>query len=427
MLTLTSAAENVGATITLEGLPRLPLDEWTWYDAVIVGSAPTAEQRPPKVLVVDDNEANRALARETLEDEGYEVGVARSGGEALAAFERDVPDCVLLDVRMPDLDGFAVCERIRATAAGAETPILFFTALRDVETFDRALRVGGDDFLTKPVRPTELVIRVNAALQLRRLRAEAREHFDLMKKQRDDLMRLQLQKERLMAFVVHDLKNPVNSMDLSAQLLLREAGGSPSTLEAAAQIRAEARHLTRMILNLLDLSKADEGKLEPKRSQVDVAQLVAQIFAELEVGAQARGVTLRSDVRCAHVEVDEDLLRRLLANLVENALRHAPSRTDVTVTVTAEGEAAEIRVADAGRGVPAELREKIFDPFIQLEDTRSGSRSGRGLGLTFSRLVAEAHGGTIRVEDASPGAVFVVTIPPAGSETGPATSSGRRG
>src|SRR5262249_56334444 len=131
----------------------------------------------------------------------------------------------------------------------------------DVDTFDEALRVGADDFLTKPVRPAELIARVGTALKLRQMRVELREHYELLKHQRDDLLRLQLQKERLSAFLVHDLKNPVNSMDLHAQLLLRDQGLSARSRDSAAQIRSEARQLVRMILNLLDISKADEGKL----------------------------------------------------------------------------------------------------------------------------------------------------------------------
>src|SRR5262245_35449178 len=118
----------------------------------------------PKILVIDDNAANLALARATLEDEGYDVVVAATGEEGIRAFDAEHPDCVLLDVRMPGMDGFAVCSRIRGLAGGADTPIVFLTALRDVDTFDRALHVGGDDFLTKPVRPTELVVRVQAAV-----------------------------------------------------------------------------------------------------------------------------------------------------------------------------------------------------------------------------------------------------------------------
>src|ERR1700735_4536054 len=146
------------------------------------------------ILVSDDNEATIELARNTLEDEGYRVVLARGGAEGVAAFERERPDCILLDVRMPEVDGFTACERIRSLPGGSDTPVLFLTALRDVDTFDRALRAGGDDFLTKPVRPTELVVRVQSALKLRRMSEELREHYELLKRQRDDLLRLQLQK-----------------------------------------------------------------------------------------------------------------------------------------------------------------------------------------------------------------------------------------
>ena len=115
-----------------------------------------------RVLVVDDNEQNRALAQATLEDDGYEVVVAVTGQEGIQQFERHRPAYVLLDVRMPGMDGFAVCARIRGLPGGESTPIVFLTALRDVDTFDSALRAGGDDFLTKPVRPSELLVRVQA-------------------------------------------------------------------------------------------------------------------------------------------------------------------------------------------------------------------------------------------------------------------------
>jgi signal transduction histidine kinase len=126
---------------------------------------------------------------------------------------------------------------------------------------------------------------VQSALKLRRLRVELRDHYELLKCQRDDLLRLQLQKERLTAFVVHDLKNPVNSMDLHAQLLLRERELPTSARESAVRIRMEARQLNRMILNLLDLAKADEGQLSPKRSDVNLRALVDEVLAELAVNA----------------------------------------------------------------------------------------------------------------------------------------------
>ncbi len=366
------------------------------------------------VLVVDDNDANRSLARHTLEDEGYRVLEASAGEEAIAIVEREGPDCILLDVRMPGMDGFVVCERLRALPRGADTPVVFLTALRDVETFDRALRAGGDDFLTKPVRPTELVIRVQSALKLRRLSAELREHYDLLKHQRDGMVRLQLQKERLMAFVVHDLKNPVNAMDLHAQLLTRDRTLGESARESAAQIRSTARQLNRMIMNLLDISKADEGRLTAKRIDIDVRALVEAIAGEMAVVARDRSVTLEIGVEVDRVVADEDLIHRTLGNLVENAIRHAPRDTAVRILAVRSDGAVELRVADAGTGVPMAMRESIFDPFVQLEGKGlPSSRSGRGLGLTFCRLAVEAHGGRIWIEDANPGAVFVMRIPDA--------------
>ncbi len=364
------------------------------------------------LLVVDDNEANRALAKNTLEDEGYRVILAAGGAEGIAAFEREQPDCVLLDVRMPDIDGFTVCERIRRLPGGPDTPVIFLTALRDIDTFDRALRAGGDDFLTKPVRPTELVVRVQTVLKLRRLRTELHEHYALLKRQRDDVMRLQLQKERLTAFVVHDLKNPVNSMDLHAQVLLRDRTLSEAARESAAQIRTEARQLNRMILNLLDLSKADEGKLTPKRAVVDLDALVAEVLLELEESARARRVKLSSELLVIRIQVDADLLRRLLANLVENAIRHAPAASVVAVKSRRAEGATELRVIDRGEGVPPEMQELVFDPFVQLEGSEiPSSRGGRGLGLSFCKLAVEAHGGRMWIEDAAPGAAFCARLP----------------
>ncbi len=375
-------------------------------------SIPVAASAPATILVVDDNEANRNLARGALEDEGYKVVLANGGAEGVAAFSRERPDCVLLDVRMPGVDGFAACSEIRKLPGGSETPVLFLTALRDVDTFDQAIRAGADDFLTKPVRPGELVVRVDTALKMRRMRAELRDHYELLKHQRDAMLRIQLQKERLTSFVVHDLKNPVNSMDLHAQLLLREPGLSDRARNSATQIRQEARQLVQMIMNLLDISKGDEGKLTPKRAEIELSRLVQPLVDDLQTTAHARDVLLEADVPAGKARLDEDLIRRVLANLVENAIRHAPAGTKVSIGVKISERGTDFRVTDGGTGIPPEMRQRIFDPFIQIEGGAVRStRTGRGLGLSFCRVAVEAHGGTIWVEDASPGAAFCLSVP----------------
>jgi signal transduction histidine kinase len=366
----------------------------------------------PTILVVDDNEQNLAFAQASLEDEAYTVVLAHGGEEALREIEARRPDCVLLDVRMPGMNGFEVCERLRKLPGGADIPVVFLTAQRDIDTFDAALRAGGDDFLTKPVRPTELVLRVQAALRLRRLNAENREYFELARHQRDDLLRLQLQKERLTAFVVHDLKNPVSNVDLQAQVLLRDKE-LPARLRGTVEgIRTEVRSLMRLILNLLDIAKSEEGRLAPKTAVVNLGELVAHAMSSLDAAARARAVRLESSLAVAEVRADPDLLQRVLENLLDNALRHAPEDSVVQLRSEARDGHVEIRIEDSGRGVPPEMRERIFDPFVQAESgDRSVTRSGRGLGLAFCRIAVEAHGGRIQVEDRDPGAVFSMTLP----------------
>jgi two-component system sensor histidine kinase/response regulator len=362
------------------------------------------------ILVADDNAENRAVAKATLEDEGYDVLLANDGAQAVAAFAERSPDCVLLDIKMPKMDGIAACREIRALPGGKDVPIVFLTALRDVDTFDRAQLAGGDDFMTKPYRPTELAVRVEAALRLRRMASERNDLYAQVKHQRDDLQRLQLQKEQLAAFLVHDLKNPVNGIELQAEVVRRDPGATERGRRAASRIQDETRALMRMITNLLDISKMDEGKLSPNQIEFDLPSLGREVVDALRTRAEGMGVTLIAEIAVPKVRADRDLIRRVLENLVDNAIRHAPEGSAVRIAAATAGATTELRVIDAGRGVPREQRDRVFERFVQAPDEASG-RSNRGLGLAFCKLAVEAHGGTIAILDASPGAVFCVTIP----------------
>lgn len=365
----------------------------------------------PRVLVVDDNAANRELAAATLEDQGLQVKAVDGGGLALETVASWRPDCVVLDVRMPDMDGFETCRRIRALPEGAHLPILFLTAQRDLDTFDAALESGADDFLTKPVRPAELALRVQTALKVRSVRSELREQYDLVRHQRDALIRLQLQKERLSAFLVHDLKNPISSLDLWAQQALRDPNLTERAGRALRHIRDETRTLTRMVLNLLDISKSEEGELLPQRGNIDLKLLLDGVLEELALKAAASEVLLRNDVLSVTIPGDGDLLRRVFVNLVENAVRHSPSGGTVTSSLRQADGWVHIGISDEGQGIPESMRSVVFQPFVQLAPEAPKERAGRGLGLTFCRLAVEAHHGRIAVEDGAPGALFVVSLP----------------
>ena len=213
-------------------------------------------------------------------------------------------------------------------------------------------------------------------------------------------------------YVVRDLKNPVNSVDLQAQLLERIPDLPPKARRSIARIRDEARMQLRLILNLLDISKSEEGRLAPVKAPIDLEALMAEVVAALELRASDCGVTLATSLAIASAHADADLLRRVLENLVENAIRHAPEQSVVRVTAAAHDRGVLVRIADAGQGVPEAAREKVFERFVQLgADDSQSTRVGRGLGLTFCKLAVEAHGGRIWVEDADPGAVFCLLLP----------------
>lgn len=382
-------------------------------------SPPEPTDAPGLVLVVDDNAENRALVQATLDDEGYRVELASGGEEGIAKFTAVRPDCVLLDIRMPGMDGIEVCRRLRALG-DAEIPILFLTAQRDVETFDRARAAGGDDYITKPILPTELVSRVASAVKQRRMAVERGELYQTVRQQRDDLMRLQLAKEELGAFIVHDLKNPVHTIDLLAQRLQRDKTARERTRDIATRVRDEASSLLRMITNLLDVTRGDVGSLVPRLAQVELRELVTSVATSLHVRASMGHVTIEVVVPGpVEVVADVDLVRRMMENLVENAIRYAPEDSFVRVTVTKREDGVELRVADRGPGIPVEQRERVFERFVQTSPASSALddvlRGNRGLGLSFCKLVAEAHHGRIWIDDNQPGAIFCVWIPHAPS------------
>ena len=217
-----------------------------------------------------------------------------------------------------------------------------------------------------------------------------------------------------MAFVVHDLKNPVYAMDLVAQLLAGEESLTHTARDWVRSIRSHARQLDRMIMNLLDLAKADEGRLTARKTPLDLGTMLAAVAFELEPISRNRNTTVDIVSTVDHLSADEDLLHRMLANLIENALRHAPQDSTVSVRAAAEGSSIEIRVADDGPGVPRGLRTRIFDPFIQVETgDLTLTRVGRGLGLAFCKEAALAHGGSIWVDEPAYeiGSVFCVRLP----------------
>lgn len=367
------------------------------------------------ILCIDDNEQNRMVLEGNLASAGYGVMLAESGKEGLEKFKQQTPDLVLLDVIMPGIDGFETCRQLRLLPNGADVPVVFLTALTDIDSHKEALAAGGDDLLTKPIHRTELLLRVRSMLWMRRLRSELRSGYNLISSQRDTLLVTQKKKDELASFLVHDLKNPISNVLTSAAMLLELpiVLNDKSALQLSNHILNAGRVIERMIMNLLDINKSEDGMLIPKIAQADIPSLLDEIRKASEPLARFRGVELSSNIanglRIAYV--DASLVRRTLDNLIANALRFAPSKSHISVEAKALDEKnLEIRVRDEGPGIPNDQRERIFEKYVRLD--KNSPDLNHGLGLTFCRAAVEVHGGRIWAESNTPkGACLCVTLP----------------
>jgi two-component system, sensor histidine kinase and response regulator len=367
----------------------------------------------PCILVVDDNLQNCMLAQARLVAAGYRVLTADCGERALELFATEPVALVLLDVNMPGLDGFATLERMRRAPRGNEVPVVFLTALDDIATQERALKSGVDDYLTKPLRATELLIRVRSLLRLGQANTSLRASHALVSAQRDELLRARDLRRQLSTFVVHDLKSPLAMIMAATRMVQREVGSASG--DKLRIVERAAVNMLRMVKNLLDIATSDDGRLLPRPSECDVRALVDQLVHGF------RGLTGEWHANIAFetrylleqplVWTDGELLRRVLENLLDNALRYSPIDGRITVALARVGRELELVVSDQGPGVPLAQRERIFDMYVQL-DAKNPERVGHGLGLMFCRCAVEAQGGRIWVEGTeSGGAAFHARIP----------------
>ena len=371
----------------------------------------------PDILVVDDDPRNRRLLEEYLIAAGYEVRLAPDGRTALALASERPPDLVLLDVMMPDLSGLEVCRQLKNDPRTRLCQVVLVTALDGTPQRVEGLDTGADDYIAKPVRREEFMAKVRSMLRARRLLAELEEARETLASRNAKLEELETLKETLTQTLVHDLKNPLAAVLGNLELLERKV--DESVVHLVRRSKAAAWRMHQMILNLLDIGQFEEGKLVLHPESMDAGSLARKTCQEMEAGAAQRGIKLEivADEASAVLKGDAAVLRRVLDNLVSNAIEHSPQGGIVRVAVTLCDEGVEIAVSDQGPGVPPEFREKIFEKFQRLESRQSMPGSNRGLGLTFCRLAVEAHGGTIWVDDAPEhGAMFRALLPAAEAE-----------
>lgn len=359
------------------------------------------------ILVVDDTVENLRLLSVMLSAQGYEVRPVTNGRQALQAVERDPPDLILLDINMPGMNGYEVCVQLKANPALKDIPVIFLTALSDVADKVKAFDVGGIDYITKPFQLEEVQARVRTHVALRRAGLELADSYARLaslERLRDDLVHM----------VVHDMRSPLTVM-LGHLAMLRQGplkGLSGDALEDLTAAERGARRLGRMANDLLDVSRLEEGKLPLRREESDLVLAARDAIGNLGMLDRSRTLELHAagQARCSF---DVDLVRRVLENLISNAIKHSRAGDVLQISVaTVEGRA-RVEVRDQGPGVPPEARQRIFEKFQSSAPAAERKKHHSvGLGLTFCKLAVEAHGGAIGVSPREPkGSVFWFELP----------------
>jgi signal transduction histidine kinase len=370
------------------------------------------EEKLGTILVVDDTEDNLDLLEFALKRKPVYMLRANSGKDCLAIAQEKNPDVILLDIQMPEMDGFETLRRLKENPLTAGIPVIFLTAQRkDATSIETGLQLGADEYLTKPIDTEELLVRTKMLIRVKRAEAE-----------------LERTKADFMAMLVHDLRSPLNGIkgviDLVSELRSQNKQMTEDHFKLLESANESAGRMLHLINDILDLSKLEAGKMKIDKQPIDFWILVDIACREMEIQYRNKSVALEKN--CPQdfpkVVVDPQAFIQVLMNLLNNALKF--TRANDSVSVKAElvslpspagledNSFIKVTVKDTGIGIPKEELPYLFERYKQASSAKRITHKGTGLGLSICKLLVEAHGGTISVEsEVGSYTTFTFTIP----------------
>jgi two-component system, sensor histidine kinase and response regulator len=364
---------------------------------------------PGLLLVVDDDASNRDVLSRRLTKQGHQVRTACSGRDALVLMHETDFDLVLLDIMMPDMDGYEVLGRIKTDDRLHHIPVIMISALSEVQSVVRCIEAGAEDYLAKPFDPTLLKARIGACLEKKRGRDRETVLFAQLQKNYKRLEEVEKLRDDMRNMIVHDLRTPLTSVIVGVEMLEKNGDLNETQRQMMTIAASGGKTLLGMINDLLDIEKMESGATQLQYTELSAAALVSEAVDQIASLAENSKTSLLIDIgpELPRFGGDDKKLSRTLVNLIGNAIKFTRAGT-VTITVSQDGESIRFAVRDTGDGIPSESFERIFEKFGQLDSRRVGT----GLGLAFCKLAVEAHGGRIHVES-KPGAgsTFSFTIP----------------
>jgi two-component system sensor histidine kinase/response regulator len=363
------------------------------------------------LLVVDDDANNRDVLTRRLLWQGHGVKTASNGRDALRLMRETSFDLVLLDILMPDMDGYEALGHIKSDERLRHIPVIMISALSDLPSLVRCIEAGADDYLAKPFNPTLLRARIGSCLEKKRSRDRETTLFEQLQSNYKRLQEVEKLRDDMRNMIVHDLRTPLTGVIVGVEMLEKDDALNETQHEIVAIAAASGKTLLGMINDLLDVEKMEAGSAPLHYQELSATVLVAAAIDQVaSLAAEGRSVLITEIPSGVPLfPGDANKLSRTLVNLIGNAIKFTPGGK-VTITVSHdEQEGIRFAVCDTGEGIPPEAFEQIFEKFGQLDSRRVGT----GLGLAFCKLAVEAHGGRIQVEsEPGVGSTFSFTIPP---------------
>lgn len=381
--------------------------------------------RGAKVLLVDDTQANLDVLCELLEREGYAISMAPNGEVALRIVQRVQPDLILLDVMMPGLNGFEVCQRLKVDEMTRDIPVIFITAETLTESVVAGFDAGGVDYILKPFREEEVLVRVDTHLKINHLTKALAKKNDALLHANEQIQIATERKSRFLANITHELRTPMTAIIGFTEMALMREGDrlSEKQRDNLGKVIRSGHRLSDMVNELLDLSKIEAGHVEVDVSHFDLPELLEECCDTLRPLVKS-DVELILDVSkdIGEVTSDNKKLRQIVINLLSNAVKFTQAGY-VTLRAVQEGDHCVVSVIDTGPGIPPAAIANIFDEFQQVPGT-SSEHKGTGLGLSITKSLTHLLDGQIKVESNIPnGAKFTVQIPNNQSITPPPSSA----
>ncbi|MGE3724510.1 MAG: response regulator [Candidatus Sericytochromatia bacterium] len=366
------------------------------------------------ILIVDDNPNNLRLLITLLSEQGYETRPANNGSRALNTVQKQKPDLILLDINMPEMDGYEVCRQLKAHPETADIPVLFISANDELHDKVKGFDVGGVDYISKPFEPQELFARVRTHLQLKQAQDQLKALNLQLQASNRFFQHLGQVKDEFLGMVSHDLKNPLSSILLFSRYMESRTLSEDKAREMGRLITKAGKRMFRLIEDLLDLNKLEQGELTPELQRFDLLPLAQEVWAEYQEKAQAKAQQLKRvwEMESAWIIADPLRVRQVLENLLSNALKFSPSQSEIELQVLQVGEAVCLQVRDQGPGLSESDQAQLFEKFMRLSAKPTGGEHSSGLGLSISKKLVEAMSGTIGCESQlGQGACFFVSFP----------------